>query len=222
MSQIYNKYNHLLQGVSSHQSQSSRGAQMLLEAIRALVALCDPQLLESNLLKFSTTWQTAVASAAAVVVSPDSIQNKQLPLSPTDYGALVDVVDALVPQLPEVTVARLFGVFLQLLRESAEGLDKQTNRPSSSFEQKSPLKASLFKGSARRPFVGRKGLLGSGAPVSAAESSRQTLQCLLRRSFKGLKHVCERIEKSIRAGESREVYDEILTTDKLAELWQVS
>lgn len=163
-------------------------------------------MLESNLHRFSATWQSAVASAASVIGEEKPIHN--LPLSPADYGALVDVVDALISQLPEVTVARLFGVFLQLLQQSAEGLARQQS------SRKPEPKGSL---GGRR----LKGILGSSAPLSAAETSRQTLQCLLRRALKGLKHICERIEKSIRNKEMHEVYEEFRNPEKLFEVWKV-
>lgn len=180
---------------------------MLLQTIRSLVVLCDSELLERNLEKFSATWQSAIASASSLIhgITPRS----NFPLAPTDYGALVDVVDAVISNLPDPTVARLFDVFLRLLRETADGLAKIRSTPQLSNSKDPPL--------------GRhsKGLPGSPPVLAPNEAFKKTLQCLLKRAYKGLKHICERVYRSIGKDETHGSYDELKTSEKLLELWQV-
>lgn len=195
---------------------------MLLEAIRSLAVFCDSDLLESNLHKFSSAWQSAVASAANMVSGDSTVETtlEQSTLTPTDYGALVDVVDALISKLPDTTVARLFGVFVQLLQQCAEGLAKQ--------HQKTvirPLDMSIAQRS-RKNLGSKKGVglrLLPSTHLSSIETSRLTLQCLLRRAFKGLKHICERIYESVRSGAAHPAYNDIIQhSEPLLELWRVS
>lgn len=179
------------------QQELSRTTRLFRDTIRALSLLCDSEILEQNLKNFSATWTSMVAEAANCLTGNVPSQPKSaITLSPSQCGALVDVVGALIPRLPLNRVRCLTDVFVKLLADCATGISNAksvSKRPSSKVLQ---------------PVVTQH----------SARSHYDTLHCLLRRAYKGLQHCIYRL---INAPSSEHSLAAI-SVEEFANWWQVS